>query len=84
MATYLQVSSDSIPVFLVEVSDEVHDMGDPVQCRWCGRCYDLRSVTVRQRYADCTVFEAGCCGKIVDDRGMDYRTIDKKKLIGAG
>lgn len=43
---------------------------DPVRCRRCRRgVYDLSTVEVTARYADCSVWNAPCCGAQVDDRG---------------
>ena len=39
-----------------------------VRCNYCGGIYDLGKVTVVERYADCSVFLAPCCGRKVDDR----------------
>jgi hypothetical protein len=57
-------------------------MHQPVECCWCGGVYDLGTVTVTGRYADCSVWEAPCCGRTVDDRGetgwkptQDYRRL---------
>lgn len=40
----------------------------PVTCRFCGKVYDLGTVTVTARYADCSCWTTPCCGKAVDDR----------------
>lgn len=42
----------------------------PVRCTHCDHVYDLASVTVLQRYADCSVWQCpGSCRLQVDDRG---------------
>jgi hypothetical protein len=43
-------------------------MHSPVRCT-CGGVYDLGTVTVIARYADCSVWNAPCCGRQADDRG---------------
>lgn len=43
-------------------------MSQPVQCR-CGGVYDLGTVEVTARYADCSMWNAPCCKALVDDRG---------------
>jgi hypothetical protein len=44
-------------------------MTSPVRCAYCGCVYDLGRVEVTARYADCSMWKAPCCGRIVDDRG---------------
>jgi hypothetical protein len=44
-------------------------MYQPVECCHCGGVYDLGTVTVTARYADCSVWKAPCCGCEVDSRG---------------
>ncbi|HEY9415195.1 MAG TPA: hypothetical protein VIQ30_10580 [Pseudonocardia sp.] len=51
--------------------------------------YDLGTVQVTARYADCSVWKAPCCGSVVDDRGhtgwtsrKDYEHIDKANPDG--
>lgn len=39
-----------------------------VCCTHCQGTYNLGNVKTLARYADCTVFEAPCCGRTVDDR----------------
>ncbi len=39
----------------------------PVRCR-CGKIYDLAAVHVKARYADCSMWDAPCCGHLTDDR----------------
>lgn len=43
------------------------EMFSPVQCT-CGGIYDLGTVEVVQRYADCSVWLTPCCRRQVDDR----------------
>lgn len=47
---------------------EAEGMFQPVRCR-CGCVYDLGTVEVTARYADCSVWRAPCCGRTADDRG---------------
>ena len=51
----------------VSVPPKADAMSSPVQCR-CGHVYDLGTVTVTQRYADCSVWTTPCCKVQVDDR----------------
>lgn len=51
-------------VFHPEVTD---GMTSPVRCM-CGQVYDLGTVTVTARYADCSVWTTPCCRRSVDDR----------------
>lgn len=44
------------------------DMRMPVRCLRCGGIYDAANVHVIARYADCSVWNAPCCGAQVDDR----------------
>lgn len=42
----------------------------PVRCARCHRgIYDLATVEVTARYADCSVWRTPCCDQTVDDRG---------------
>jgi hypothetical protein len=50
---------------------DVSKMSSPVRCRWCQKVYDLGSVTVVQRYADCSVWKCPGCKVLVDDRGSN-------------
>lgn len=43
-------------------------MVTPVRCRHCGGVYDVGTVTVTDRYTDCSVWTAPCCNRVVDDR----------------
>ena len=47
---------------------DIEGMSQPVRCR-CGGVYDLGTVTVTARYADCSMWKAPCCGRESDDRG---------------
>ncbi len=49
-------------------TDKLKAMHHPVKCNYCGRAYDLGTVKVLHRYADCTEFESTCCKRRVDDR----------------
>lgn len=51
-----------------EYLPDTRGMQTPVQCLKCGEVYDLGHVTVTSRYADCSVWETPCCGKVADDR----------------
>jgi hypothetical protein len=46
----------------------VETMSQPVRCR-CGAIYDLGTVTVTARYADCSMWHTPCCQALIDDRG---------------
>jgi hypothetical protein len=48
---------------------DVSSMFSPAQCAHCGGVYDLGTVEVTARYADCSMWKAPCCGLLVDDRG---------------
>jgi hypothetical protein len=48
---------------------EIAGMFDPVRCARCSGVYDLGTVEVTARYADCSMWKAPCCGSLVDDRG---------------
>lgn len=60
-------------------------MLQPVVCR-CGEIYDLGSVRVTGRSADCSVWVTPCCKRTVDDRPpypggrSQFRKIDKGEL----
>lgn len=63
------------------------DMLMPVRCAWCSRTYDLCNVEVTHRYADCSMWNAPCCGRQVDDRGetgwkttKDYYPLSREAL----
>lgn len=44
-------------------------MNIPVRCTHCGKVYNLATVEITQRYADCSMWISPCCKKLVDDRG---------------
>lgn len=63
------------------------DMTQPCRCAHCGGVYDLGKVTITARYADCSMWNAPCCGRLVDDRGetgwksmKDYHRIKRDDL----
>lgn len=67
-----------------EVRAQIANMHQPVRCNRCRGVYDLGTVTVTARYADCSVWRTPCCDQSVDDRGhtgwtsrKDYEYIDK-------
>jgi hypothetical protein len=66
--------------------DKIAEMFMPVRCRWCGEIYDLGTVTVTARYADCSVWNTPCCSRTADDREWksmpDYTRIDPRELDG--
>jgi hypothetical protein len=51
------------------VLEDTRGMTSPVQCAHCGQIYDLGTVTVIARYADCSMWKSPCCNLMVDDRG---------------
>ena len=59
---------DEFTMFVNEGYPEAEGMQDPVICAYCGKIYDLGTVTVIARYADCSVFKTPCCNKEADDR----------------
>lgn len=74
--------SQPIPI---EEARRVREMFSPVRCAHCNGIYDLGKVEVTARYADCSVWNAPCCSRQVDDRGetgwkslKDYYKIDKR------
>lgn len=65
---------------------DTEGMSQPVRCNRCGKVYDLGTVTVTARYTDCSMWNAPCCGALVDDRGetgwkpvADYERIPKEQ-----
>lgn len=40
----------------------------PMQCRRCGNVHDGATVTIVQRYTDCSVWRCPGCGTLIDDR----------------
>jgi hypothetical protein len=53
---------------MIQVPD-VTGMHQPARCTHCRTVYDLGTVTVEQRYADCSVWRCPGCKLAVDDRG---------------
>ena len=53
----------------VETAANYPDMHQPARCAFCGRVYDLGTVTVTARYVDCSVWKTPCCNRTADDRG---------------
>lgn len=49
--------------------NQADGMTSPVQCAYCRRIYDLGTVEVTARYADCSMWKSPCCWVTVDDRG---------------
>lgn len=45
----------------------------PVRCAHCSGIYDAGKVTVTARYTDCSMWNAPCCGRQVDDRGAGWK-----------
>lgn len=62
----------------------IKGMISPVICS-CGKVYDLTTVKVVHRYADCTQFRTPCCKKLADDREYksmpDFERIDLKGAV---
>ena len=63
---------------------QVAGMSQPCRCTHCNRVYDLGTVTVVQRYTDCSVWQCPGCKLQVDDRGetgwttrRDYVRLDR-------
>jgi hypothetical protein len=48
---------------------QIDAMHFPVRCAYCSKVYDLGTVEVTARYADCSMWKSPCCGLTVDDRG---------------
>lgn len=44
-------------------------MSANAKCHRCGQTFDIGHAEVTQRYADCDVFKAPCCGSPCDTRG---------------
>ncbi len=67
--------------------DRIAGMTQPVRCRRCHNgVYDLGTVEVTARYADCSMWRAPCCGALVDDRGetgwksqQDYERLPREE-----
>lgn len=49
----------------------------PVRCLRCRGVYDAANVEVTARYADCSVWNAPCCGAVVDDRPQGWGGIER-------
>ncbi len=49
---------------------ECLEMFKPARCTFCGDYYDLATVTVIARFADCSVWTTPCCGKTADDNPL--------------
>jgi hypothetical protein len=51
-----------------------------VVCAYCNTIYDLTSVHVTARYAECSMFQTPCCNRQVDTRSWksfpDYHAIN--------
>lgn len=69
----------------------IEEMHSPVQCVHCAAIYCLGRVHVTDRYMDCTVWTAPCCGHPgVDDRpwvkDRHYREVPRGRagLSGRG
>lgn len=60
--------------------DKIRGMTSPVRCGACGRIYDLGTVTVTQRYADCSVWKAPCCKVTTDDRTWSHPQYEELRL----
>lgn len=52
----------------IELPPDFDEMTYPVRCGRCRSVYDVANVDVLQRYSDCSVWNAPCCGAQVDDR----------------
>lgn len=67
---------------LVVKQEDILGMGLPVKCNHCGKVYDLTTVKVSHRYADCDQFITPCCDyRFADTRTwksfLDYERLDK-------
>jgi hypothetical protein len=51
------------------VRPDIAGMSQPARCTHCDGIYDLGTVEVTARYADCSMWKSPCCGLTVDDRG---------------
>jgi len=63
---------------------QIDGMHQPVRCLRCNQgVYDLGTVEVTARYADCSVWKAPCCGSVVDDRGeTGWKTFNDYVRLG--
>lgn len=72
-------------LFNPRIHRSAEGMTSPVQCNRCGGIYDLGTVTVTQRYADCSVWNTPCCNRTADDREWkslpDYRRITDQGAV---
>ncbi|MFV8317141.1 hypothetical protein [Mycobacterium sp. 23] len=48
---------------------QIARMSQPARCLRCFKVYDLGTVVITARYADCSVWRTPCCNQAVDDRG---------------
>lgn len=55
----------------------IAEMTFPVRCSHCRRVYDLASVEVTGRYLDCTLWNAPCCHRQVDDRSWPRKDYEE-------
>ena len=44
----------------------------PVSCKWCFHVHDAATVTVEQRYADCSCWRCPNCDVLIDDRPRQW------------
>lgn len=73
---------------MAHTNAEIAAMFKPVRCNRCGNgVYDIGTVEVTGRYADCSVWRTPCCKAVVDGRGetgwttrKDYEVIDKSRI----
>lgn len=72
-------------LFDPRIAAETDGMGIPVQCTRCGGVYDLGTVAVTARYADCSQWQSPCCNRTSDDREWkslpDYRRITSREAV---
>jgi len=71
----------------LEVIDrDIMKMISPVRCNHCGKTYDLATVKVNHRFADCDQFTTPCCDyKHADTRTWksfkDFENLDYVKTL---
>jgi len=80
---YIQ-SKDGL-TFTIKECGDIKNMGEPVECLHCGKFYDLHTVKVNHRYADCSQFTTPCCNyKFADDREFksfkDFKRVNLKEI----
>ncbi|BBX87907.1 hypothetical protein MAUB_57800 [Mycolicibacterium aubagnense] len=63
--------------------DAIRGMSSPARCTHCGQVYDLGTVTVTQRYVDCSVWTSPCCHRTVDDRGSGWKSLPDIERLDA-